>query len=131
VEGRDAELQKRRKRMNPMFLRKMILALVVAVMFGSFAIYSLAQDAGTDTTLTGIVSDALCGAKHSMTNMSAAECTRMCVKGGQGFALVVGDKTYNLRGDSAELDKYAAQNVTLKGKLRGDTVTVDSVAPTK
>ena len=111
--------------------RKMIVALGVAVMFGSLTIHSLAQDAGTDTTLTGIVSDALCGAKHSMTNMSAAECTRMCVKGGQGFALVVGDKAYNLHGDSADLSKYAAQKVTVKGKLKGNTVTVDSVAPAK
>jgi hypothetical protein len=36
---------------------------------------------------------------------------------------------YNLRGDSAELDKYAGQKVILKGKLRGNTVSVDSVAP--
>ena len=73
--------------------RKTMLALAAAVMFGSLTIHSAAQDAGTDTSLTGIVSDALCGAKHSMTNMSAAQCTRMCVKSGQGFALVVGDKT--------------------------------------
>jgi hypothetical protein len=115
--------------MNAMFLRKMIVASALAVMFGSMAIHTRAQNTGADTTLTGIVSDALCGAKHSMTSMSGADCTRMCVKGGQGFALVVGDKVYNLRGDSAELDKYAAQKVTLKGKLKGDTVTVDSVAP--
>jgi hypothetical protein len=70
-------------------------------------------------------------AKHSMTNMSAVDCTRMCVKAGQAFALVVGDKTYNLRGDSADLDKYAAQKVTVKGKLKGNTLAVDSVAPAK
>jgi hypothetical protein len=117
--------------MNAMSLQKMIVALVAAVMLGSVAIRSQAQDAGTNTTLTGVVSDAACGAKHSMTTMSAADCTRMCVKAGQGFALVVGDKVYSLRGDSAELDKYAAQKVTVKGKLKGDTVAVDSVAPAK
>lgn len=117
--------------MNAMFLRKMIVALAVAVIFGTMAIHSQAQDTATDTALTGIVSDALCGAKHSMTSMSAADCMRMCVKGGQGFALVVGDKVYNLRGDSAELDKYAAQKVTVKGKLKGNSVAVDSVTPAK
>jgi hypothetical protein len=117
--------------MKAMLLRKMSVAMAVAALFGSMAIYGRSQDAGTDTTLTGIVSDAMCGAKHSMTSMSAADCTRMCVKGGQGFALVVGDKTYNLRGDSAELDKYAAQKVTVKGKLNGDMVAVDSVTPAK
>jgi len=117
--------------MNARLLRKVIVALAVAAISGYMAIYSHAQDAEKDTTLTGIVSDALCGAKHSMMNMSAADCTRMCVKGGQSFALVVGDKTYNLRGDSAELDKYAGQKVILKGKLKGDTVAVDSVTPAK
>jgi hypothetical protein len=51
--------------MNAMFLRKMVVTAAVAVMFGSMAIRSLAQDTGTDTTLTGVVSDPLCGAKHS------------------------------------------------------------------
>jgi hypothetical protein len=117
--------------MGTMSLRRTMIAVAVAVMFGSVAICSVAQDTGTDTTLTGSVSDALCGAKHSMSGMSAADCTRMCVKAGQSFALVVGDKVYNLRGDSAELDKYAAQKVTVKGKLKGTTVAVDSVVPAK
>lgn len=117
--------------MNALSIRRMMVAVAMTGMFGLMTIQSQAQDAGTDTTLTGVVSDASCGAKHSMTNMSAADCTRMCVKAGQGFALVVGDKVYNLRGDSAELDKYAARKVTVKGKLKGTTVAVDSVAPAK
>lgn len=115
--------------MNAMFLRKTILALIVAAVFGSVTIH--AQETATDVTLTGIVSDAMCGAKHSMSSMNTADCVRMCVKGGQGFALAVGDKVYNLRGDSAELDKYAGQKVILKGKLRGNTVSVDSAVPAK
>ena len=117
--------------MSAISLRKMMIVVAAVGMFAAITIQSQAQDAGTDTTLTGVVSDAACGAKHSMTNMSAADCTRMCVKAGQGFALVVGDKTYNLRGDSADLDKYAAQKVTVKGKLKGNTVAVDSVTPAK
>jgi hypothetical protein len=117
--------------MSAISLRKMMIAAGAVGMFAAMTIHSQAQDTGTDTTLTGVVSDAACGAKHSMTNMSAAECTRMCVKAGQGFALVVGDKTYNLQGDSADLDKYAAQKVTVKGKLKGHTVAVDSVTPAK
>jgi hypothetical protein len=112
-------------------LRKMMIAVAAVGMFAAITIQSQAQDAGTDTTLTGVVSDAACGAKHSMSTMSAADCTRMCVKAGQGFALVVGDKVYGLRGDSAELDKYAAQRVTVKGKLKGTAVAVNSVAPAK
>ena len=115
--------------MRAISLRKMIIAVAGVGMFAALTIRSQAQGAGTDTTLTGLVSDAACGAKHSMKNMSAADCTRMCVKAGQGFALIVGDKTYNLQGDSADLDKYAAQKVTIKGKLKGKTVAVDSVSP--
>jgi hypothetical protein len=117
--------------MNVISIRKMMIVVAAVGTFAAITIQSHAQDAGTDTTLTGVVSDAACGAKHSMTNMSAADCTRMCVKAGQGFALVVGDKTYSLRGDSADLDKYAAQKVTVKGKLKGTTMAVDSVVPAK
>lgn len=33
--------------------------------------------------------------------------------------------------DSADLDKYAGQKVTVKGKLNADTVVVESVTPAK
>src|SRR3984957_13568766 len=125
------EKQKGEKPMRAISLRKMMIAVAAVGMFAALTIRSQAQDAGTNTTLTGVVSDAACGAKHSMKNMSAADCTRMCVKAGRGFALVVGDKTYNLRGHSAELGKYAAQKVTAKGKLKGNTLAVDSVALAK
>ena len=45
--------------MSTMSLRRIMIAVAVAVMFGSVAIRSVAQDTGTDTTLTGIVSDGL------------------------------------------------------------------------
>lgn len=107
----------------------MVIAGVVAfVLFGSTV---HAQRARQETTLTGVVSDALCGVHHSMKGMSAADCTRMCVKAGQGYALVVGDKVYNLRGHSTELDKYAGQKVAVRGKLSTDELAVDSVVPAR
>lgn len=101
---------------------------VLVVLFGFTA---RTQSAGNETTLTGVVSDALCGAHHSMKGMSAADCTRMCVKAGQSYALVVGNKVYNLSGHSTELYKYAGQKVAVKGKLSADKLTVDSVTPAK
>jgi hypothetical protein len=77
-----------------------------------------------------MVSDAACGATHTMKNMSAADCTRMCAKQG-GYALVVGTDVYTLKGHEADLDKLAAQTVTVTGTVNGRTVTVESVAPTK
>src|SRR5579864_8728932 len=78
-------------------------------------------------TISGVVSDAICGAKHMMTDKSAAECARECVKKGSAFALVSGDKLYTLQGHEAELDKYAGQRVSVSGTLKGDTITVTAV----
>ena len=112
--------------MKTAVVSRLIVAVVAVIAFASVGTYVRAQDA--DKTFTGTVSDAMCGSKHSMANMSAADCTRMCVKGGQAYALVAGDKVYTLQGHAAELDKYAGQKVTLKGKLKDNTLTVDSVA---
>jgi hypothetical protein len=78
-------------------------------------------------TLTGTVSDAMCGKKHMMKGESAAQCTRDCVKEGSEYALVVGDKVYTLKGDKTAIDKFAGANVVVKGELSGSTVTMESI----
>jgi len=88
------------------------------------ASFALAQ---TDQTLTGTVSDSMCGKKHMMAGKTAAECTRACVKEGSDYALVVGDKVYTLKGDAAAIDKFAGAKVAVKGKLAGNTVTMASI----
>jgi hypothetical protein len=57
---------------------------------------------------------------------SAAECTRVCVKQGTKYALVVGKKVYTLEGHEADLDKLAGMKATVKGSLSGETVIVQS-----
>lgn len=106
-----------------------VFAATVVLVFSGFS--ARAQTAGTEITPTGVVSDALCGAHHSMKGMSAADCTRMCVKAGQSYALVVENKVYNLSGHSPELYKYAGQKVAVKGKLSADNLSVDLVMPAK
>jgi hypothetical protein len=81
--------------------------------------------------VTGIVSDAMCGATHMMKDKPDAECLRYCVKQGTKYALVAGKNVYTLEGHEAELDKYAAQKVMVKGTLKGQSLTVESVIPTK
>ena len=76
----------------------------------------------------GTVTDSMCGKQHMMKNVSAAECTRTCVKSGSDYALAVGDKVYVLKGDKAQLDKFAGASVTLDGDLKGNVITVKSVA---
>jgi hypothetical protein len=78
-------------------------------------------------TLTGTVSDAMCGKKHMMQGVTAAQCTRECVKSGSDYALVAGDKVYTLKGDKAAFDKFAGTNVIVKGKTSGSVVTVESI----
>jgi hypothetical protein len=88
-----------------------------------------AKSSAAPKTLTGVVSDAMCGAHHMAKDKSPAECTRSCVKQGTKYALVVGGKVYTLEGHEAELDKLAGAKATVKGKVTGETVAVQTVAP--
>ena len=103
--------------------------LAMQMLIGLAAIPALA--AGKSQTLTGEVSDAMCGAKHEMKG-KAAECTRACMKHGSQYALVVGDKVYTLEtSDKAALDKLndlAGAKAKLTGEVDGTTIVVKSVA---
>lgn len=108
---------------------KMIARVAATGLLGTLSV--LAQTPDSSKTLTGVVSDAMCGQSHMMKDKSAAECTRACVKEGTKYALVAGKTIYTLDGHEADLDKYAGQKVTLTGAVSGQTVTVKSVAPAK
>ena len=90
---------------------------------------STKKDAGKQT-LTGVVSDSMCGAHHMMEN--AADCTRACVSKGSKYALVVGDKVYTLdTEDKAALDelgKHAGEKAKISGTVNGDNIQVRSVS---
>jgi hypothetical protein len=76
----------------------------------------------------GIITDAHCGAKHSAAiGRTAADCTIVCVRGGEQFALVDGERSYLLEGDLAALKQVAGQRVRLIGALNGRKISVTSV----
>src|SRR6266403_2570403 len=100
-----------------------LIAPVAVLVLGATGLFAQATQ-----TLTGTVSDAMCGAHHMMQGASAAQCTRECVKQGSDFALVSGDKVYTLKGDKAQFDKFAGENVIVKGKVSGTTISVDSIS---
>jgi hypothetical protein len=109
--------------------------LAVALASGMLAIALIpAAFAGKAETVTGTVSDAMCGAKHMMEGDDAA-CLRACVQKGSKYALVVGEKVYTLdTKDKATLDKLeklGAGKATVKGEANGDTIEVSSVAAAK
>jgi hypothetical protein len=97
------------------------------VLVAAFALGGASLSAA-NMTLTGEVSDALCGAKHMMKD--SAMCTMACAKKGSGYALVVKDKVYTLKAgdkESADLDKLAGKMAMVSGDVNGTTITVASV----
>ncbi|HTF62943.1 MAG: hypothetical protein JWQ42_252 [Edaphobacter sp.] len=103
-----------------------LITSVAALAFCAASLFAQATQ-----TLTGTVSDAMCGAHHMMKDATAAQCTRECVKQGSDFALVSGGKVYTLQGDKSQFDKFAGENVVVKGKVSGTTISVDSIATSK
>ncbi len=112
-------------------LRKCAVSLASLLFVAGMASISVAAN----NTYTGKVSDAMCGAEHMESGMSAAACTRTCVAKGAKYALVVGSKVYTLDGEDKaaldELDKLAGEQAKVTGTADGDTIKVTSVAPAK
>jgi hypothetical protein len=115
--------------MRTVFQRFLTVFLALPLLAGLAALPALA--AGKTQTLTGQVSDAMCGAKHQMPG-NPADCTRSCVQHGSKYALVVGDKVYTLEtSDKAALDKLndlAGSKANVTGEVNGDSIAVKSVA---
>jgi hypothetical protein len=96
---------------------KITVALAFAL-FGTFA--AVAQQ----HSLTGVLSDFMCGSAHMVKDKSPAECTRMCVQDGMKYALVVDKKLYTLDGHETELAKLAGEKATITGTVTGSTIAV-------
>jgi hypothetical protein len=85
-------------------------------------------------TWTGKISDSACGVSHA--KMRAAhtdltsdkDCTLACIKSGSKYVLVSKGKVFQIDNQNLDdLQKYAGQNVTLTGKLTGDSIEVSSI----
>lgn len=73
----------------------------------------------------GFVEDTACSTKPEMKGDAA--CAQKCIKGGSPAVLVTEDgKIYKIANQS-KIVASAGMNVTVTGKLKGDTLTVDSV----
>ena len=91
---------------------------VAALAFG-FAASGMAAE------FKGFVEDTKCSTNPAMKN--DAECAQKCIKGGSPAVLVTDDgKIYKID-NQAKIVDHAGMNVTVTGKLKGDTITVDSV----
>ena len=91
---------------------------------------ALILSAAGKSTFTGIITDTMCGADHSMMNTKPdAKCVRECAKAGSKYALLTGGKVYTLS-DQQTPAKFAGQRVKITGTLNEKTKTlaVDSIA---
>src|SRR5256712_10155169 len=102
-----------------------LTAVLTLALAGAFAAVAQQQ------SLTGVVTDSMCGATHMAKDKTPAECTRMCVKDGMKYALAADKKLYTLEGHEAELSKLAGERVTITGTLSGNTIAVQSVSASK
>ena len=92
----------------------------------------LAYAAGTQT-VTGEISDSMCGAKHMMADKAA--CTRTCVKKGSKYALVSGDKVYTIESSDKsvedKLNALAGEKAKVTGTVSGETISATKVMAAK
>ncbi len=111
---------------------KRAILITVFAISGFLFISSLAR-ATDKQTLTGAVSDSMCGAQHMAG--SPVECTHTCVGHGAKYMLVVGDKVYALNTTDktvlAVLDQQAGKNATVTGNVNGVGIEVSSAVAAK
>lgn len=112
------------------FLSALIIAGIGTAAGISAAASIIVKQDQPSTELSGIVTDSVCGGTHGTATHGDAECTRMCVELGAGYAQADGKKIYALKGHEPELNRFAGDRVLVKGKVVGpDTVAVESVVP--
>lgn len=89
------------------------------------------QEAGKprERVFAGLVTDDHCGARHDMdSGLNPGECTKMCVRTGSKYVLVVGSKRYALAGSENQLEGQAGQRANIVGALEGNTIKVSSIS---
>jgi hypothetical protein len=84
---------------------KRVLALLTVVL----AFASTAARAADSTTITGYISDAMCGAKHAGTG---AACAKKCIEGGEAPVFV----------DEAKKEVWTATADSSKKSVHIDTI---------
>jgi len=88
--------------------------------------------AAGDSSWTGYITDAKCGAKAA--HEGARECTIKCAKSGEKYVFVNdADKKVYAIDDQTKVAEHAGHHVTVKGTVDGDTLKLSSIdmAPMK
>lgn len=96
---------------------------------GCILVFSAFSVAASAEQMTGYISDAHCGAKHSSPSAANTQCVEKCLKGGADPVLVSDGKVIKLEGDSKDKAKeYAGKDVTIDGSMDGDLLKITSIS---
>src|SRR3569623_3724291 len=108
-------------------MRKYLLS--AALVFSMSASFALNFDGDH---LKGYIEDSMCaaGKKDMGSTANRVACVKKCIKGGASAVLVVGDKVYKITNQKA-VEKYAGKNVSVDGKITGDSIEVTKVTEEK
>ncbi len=112
-----------------MTMRKLVLGTVLLAVLAALIVNFAAA---ATQTLTGVITDDMCGKKHTMLpGKPDVDCIRACVKAGSKYALLVGDKLYTLKGDAKQIDLLAGKKAKVSGAVTGTAIAVASIAEAK
>ena len=109
-------------------MRRRILSLFMVLAF----VMTASMIYAASTSWTGVISDSHCGAKHDKASPAAAACVEKCVKGGAQYVFVnsANSHVYKLV-PQAKAKGHGGEEVTVNGKLEGDTIHVTSLTTAK
>jgi hypothetical protein len=80
--------------------------------------------AGAEQTITGVITDTMCGAKHGMLKGQPDDaCIRMCLKGPREYALFDGKSMWKLS-DQKTPARFSAKQVKVTGIADEKTMTI-------
>jgi hypothetical protein len=101
--------------------------------FGCFLAVSVFSFAAAADQMTGYISDAHCGAKHTSPSAANTKCVKdMCINGGADPVLVSDGKVMKFDDASKEKAKaFAGKNVSIDGSMDGDAVKISSIDEAK
>jgi hypothetical protein len=107
-------------------MRTLYSAFLAAILFAT-------PGFAAEQTVRGTISDVMCGASHAgmPTKMTDKECTQFCAGKGAQYVLVADGKIYKLSNHNAELRAHAGETVSITGDVKGDTIKVSRVEPSK
>jgi hypothetical protein len=93
------------------------------------ATWMLAAAIALGGEMTGWISDASCGASNAKADTASRDCAKNCIKGGAAPVFVSdnGGKVFKLAGKVDEVKAHLDYRVKVKGAVKGDTLTVESV----